>query len=329
MCAKLKDMTTTEEPDLREKEDHLRKRILEIHHTPGLEPKEKARKIQEMMQHPMTRPVSQKSQKETLLVSTTAIGRSYHDNDMNILGCSHYQRKVKILANCCDRLFPCRQCHDELSDHDLKSSDTKTMLCMECLSLQPVGQWCNVCGTKTAKYYCSKCQFWDDSNNAIYHCDDCGICRHGQGLGIDFFHCEKCNVCMSIGMKQVHKCLENNLQCDCPICGDYMFTSTNRVILMHCGHAIHLSCYQQHRKHSYQCPICLKSLGDMSLYFEYLQKELDHQPMPQAYASHTSSVFCNDCEQRSLAPYHFFYHPCKHCKSFNTTVLKTHASDRH
>ena len=61
---------------------------------------------------------------------------------------------------------------------------------------------------------------------------DCGICRIGKGLGIDYFHCKKCNVCMAISLKGRHKCIERNLESDCPICGEYMFTSTTTVIFM-------------------------------------------------------------------------------------------------
>jgi hypothetical protein len=36
-----------------------------------------------------------------------------------------------------------------------------------------------------------QCKLWDDDpEKSIYHCNDCGICRIGQGLGKDFFHCK-------------------------------------------------------------------------------------------------------------------------------------------
>jgi hypothetical protein len=105
---------------------------------------------------------------------------------------------------------------------------------MLCLTLQPAAQDCNNCGERVARYYCDKCKLWDDDpKKAIYHCDDCGICRQGNGLGKDFFHCKKCNICLNITM-QNHKCIERNLESDCPICGEYMFTSTTTVIFMVC-----------------------------------------------------------------------------------------------
>ncbi|CAO3614139.1 unnamed protein product [Cunninghamella echinulata] len=242
------------------------------------------------------------------------------------MGCQHYQRKCKLQANCCGKIFSCRFCHDEVmsSDHTIIRTDTKKMFCMLCQSVQPAGQHCQGCQQEMARYYCDKCKLWDnDPTKSIYHCDDCGICRQGMGLGKDFFHCQKCNICMAISMRDKHRCIERNLESDCPICGEYMFTSTATVIFMPCGHCIHKHCYTEYVQTSYQCPTCLKSLGDMSDYFARLDRELERQTMPSEYDKYISHVFCNDCERRSPAKYHFFYHKCGHCKSYNTTVLRT------
>ncbi|KAI9025760.1 zinc-ribbon-domain-containing protein, partial [Phycomyces nitens] len=251
------------------------------------------------------------------------------------LGCQHYQRNCKLQAACCEKIFVCRFCHDEASDHAIVRNETKNMLCMLCKTIQPAGKDCNNCGEQMATYYCDKCKLWDNiPNKEIYHCDDCGICRRGKGLGEDFFHCMKCNICMVISIKDKHRCIERNLESDCPICGEYMFTSTAKVIFMAshqyiyiydlpCGHCIHKHCYETYLQRAYQCPTCLKSLCNMKEYFNRLDQELQRQPMPVEYEHYLSYIFCNDCEEKSIAKYHFFYHKCKHCKSYNTTVLKT------
>ena len=151
------------------------------------------------------------------------------------LGCKHYQRACKLQAHCCGKWYTCRFCHDDVSDHSISRNLVKTMMCMYCWHTQPAGQKCaNIkCGKQLASYYCSICKLWDnDGKKNIYHCNDCGICRIGKGLGIDYFHCEICNVCMAMGLKGNHKCIERNLESDCPICGEYMFTSTSTVIFM-------------------------------------------------------------------------------------------------
>ncbi|KAI9481330.1 MAG: zinc-ribbon-domain-containing protein [Benjaminiella poitrasii] len=303
-------------------ESELRKKIKEIQLNKNLTTREKAKQIQHLMSHGTAQPTSHSNHSNGENASN-GYSKSYHDEEKGIMGCKHYQRKCKLQANCCQKIYSCRFCHDDVEDHTIVRNETKNMLCMKCLKLQPASNLCEHCGEEMARYYCDKCKLWDDDpKKSIYHCDDCGICRQGKGLGQDFFHCKKCNICLSISMKK-HKCIERNLESDCPICGEYMFTSTSTVIFMPCGHCIHKHCYTAYIQTSYQCPTCLKSLGDMSEYFNRLDKDLERQPMPAEYEKYISHIFCNDCEQKSPAKYHFFYHKCKNCDSFNTTVLRT------
>lgn len=107
------------------------------------------------------------------------------------LGCQHYKRNVKLQCYTCKKWYTCRFCHDELEDHHLDRPRTENMLCMLCGHPQPAAQDCAKCGVQAALYYCSICKLWDnDCSKSIYHCNDCGICRIGQGLGKDFFHCK-------------------------------------------------------------------------------------------------------------------------------------------
>lgn len=106
------------------------------------------------------------------------------------LGCPHYKRNVKLQCSACERWYTCRFCHDEVEDHSLIRRATKNMLCMLCGHAQAAAGECQGCGKPAARYYCDVCKLWDDDpQKSIYHCDDCGICRVGQGLGKDFFHC--------------------------------------------------------------------------------------------------------------------------------------------
>ncbi|RUP51124.1 hypothetical protein BC936DRAFT_149762 [Jimgerdemannia flammicorona] len=250
-----------------------------------------------------------------------------HQNEARgIMGCSHYQRGTKLKANCCGKWFSCRFCHDDISDHSIIRHETKTMMCTHCKTVQPAAQICcnSLCKKQLARYYCDKCKLWDDdASKNIYHCDQCGICRIGKGLGQDYFHCTKCNVCMNMSLKDKHRCIERNLECDCPICGEYMFTSTTVVIFMRCGHCIHQTCHNQYIETSYQCPTCLKSLWPMNTYFDRIDRVMEQQRMPPEYDDFVSHILCNDCEKKSHAKYHFLYHKCQHCMSYNTTVLQT------
>jgi hypothetical protein len=108
------------------------------------------------------------------------------------LGCKHYKRNIKIQCYDCKQWYPCRHCHDsEQLSHHLNRRATENMLCMLCCTPQPAAQWCKACGERGAWYYCDICKLWDDdSTKSIYHCQDCGICRRGEGIGKDFVHCK-------------------------------------------------------------------------------------------------------------------------------------------
>ena len=107
------------------------------------------------------------------------------------LGCVHYKRNIKLQCSACYRWYTCRFCHDAVEDHMLNRRETKNMLCMLCGCAQPASEECALCSVRGAWYYCDVCKLWDDDpEKSIYHCNDCGICRVGQGLGKDFFHCK-------------------------------------------------------------------------------------------------------------------------------------------
>lgn len=53
-----------------------------------------------------------------------------------------------------------------------------------------------------------------------------------------------------------------------------------------CGHFMHSHCFGQYTRYNYACPICAKSMGDMSVYFGMLDSILakDVCDLPPAYA---------------------------------------------
>ncbi|KAG0254064.1 hypothetical protein DFQ27_007073 [Actinomortierella ambigua] len=311
-------------------QSELRRKIMDIQRDPTISFAEKAAMIQRLMSSKWQESKKQDTGKddETNDGSSTAsaadLKTTYYNEEEKIMGCKHYSRGCKLKANCCGKWFNCRFCHDDVCDHAIVRTDTKYMLCMHCKSTQPAAQNCKDCNKQMARYYCNVCKLWDDdSKKNIYHCDDCGICRIGRGLGQDYFHCKKCNVCMAIALQNNHKCIERNLECDCPICGEYMFTSTSTVIFMPCGHCIHSKCHDAYIRTSYQCPTCWKALADMSEYYAKVDQLMEQQPMPAEYASYYSIVLCNDCEVKTETAFHFLYHKCGQCKGYNTKVLQT------
>eukprot|EP01132_Coremiostelium_polycephalum_P002437 gene2437-3007_t len=156
-----------------------------------------------------------------------------------------------------------RFCHNEQSNHEINRYATKEIVCMLCGTLQPVSNRCvnEKCGTEFAKYFCSFCNFYDDTpDKKIFHCDGCKICRLGSRD--DFKHCYNCNGCLDASTFDKHKCLQNKLSDICPVCRDDLFASREPVTFFkQCGHPIHEDCYKSMiRSNIASCPVCKKYL---------------------------------------------------------------------
>jgi len=249
-------------------------------------------------------------------------GEDLDTEPLRYLGCKHYRRNVKMQCATCERWYTCRFCHDEAEDHVLPRHQTKHMLCMFCGCAQKVSDSCVRCGRSAAQYYCGICKLWNnDPNKPIYHCSDCGICRVGRGLGKDFFHCKRCMACISMSATN-HKCIERSKDCDCPICGEYLFNSPKPVVCMECGHSIHRHCLEEHKKTSYKCPLCNKTCVNMETKFRNFDLAILTQPMPPEYRDARAVISCNDCSAKSQTPYHWLGLKCAVCNSYNTTQLQ-------
>ncbi|KAA8542369.1 hypothetical protein F0562_023494 [Nyssa sinensis] len=247
---------------------------------------------------------------------------SYRDPLKLTFGCKHYKRNCKLLAACCNQLYTCRRCHDDAADHSMDRKATSKMMCMKCLIIQPISPACSTASCNNlsmAKYYCRICKLFDDERE-IYHCPYCNLCRVGKGLGIDYFHCMNCNACMSQSLS-VHICREKCFEDNCPICHEYIFTSSSPVKALPCGHLMHSTCFQDYTCTHYTCPICSKSLGDMQVYFGMLDALLAEEKLPDEYSGQTQVILCNDCEKRGTTSFHWLYHKCSYCGSYNTRLL--------
>ena len=61
----------------------------------------------------------------------------------------------------------------------------------------------------------------------------------------------------------------------------------------------------------------------MTSYFRQIDRMLEQHNMPPEYEHFWSIVLCNDCEKKSKTKYHFLYHKCQECDSYNTKVIQT------
>ncbi|KAL4354184.1 hypothetical protein GQ457_06G009010 [Hibiscus cannabinus] len=246
-------------------------------------------------------------------------------------GCSHYRRRCKIRAPCCDEIFDCRHCHNEsknsmevdpIDRHEVPRHDIKRVICSLCDREQDVQQHCITCGVCMGKYFCSKCNFFDDDvSKNQYHCDECSICRIGGAE--NFFHCDKCGCCYSMMMKNSHNCVEKAMHHNCAVCFEFLFDTTKDITVLPCGHTIHLECVKEMQHHfRYSCPVCSKSYCDMSRAWERLDLEIASAVMPQIYQNKMVWILCNDCGEHSEVNFHILAHKCPKCRSYNTRLTR-------
>lgn len=304
---------------------------MQIQTDKDLDGVEKSKRIQELMcsGSPLCRPsrlqIAEVEAGEANTDVSEEFAITFNNEEEGILGCEHYARQAKSRAPCCGKFYTCRLCHDANESHKIDRYAIKEMMCMHCFTVQGVGQNCcnELCGKKLAKYYCDICHLFSDADKPIFHCKDCGLCRVGQGLGIDYKHCHKCRSCINSSIFDDHVCLENGLDSDCPICAEHMFTSVKPVCILKCGHYMHLECLDEYTTREFRCPICKKSLGDMSSRWRQIDEYMEENPMPEEYAGKEAEVLCYDCGQYSTVPYHFMYHRCGSgtCGSYNTTQV--------
>uniref|UniRef100_A0A1D1Y8T3 RING finger and CHY zinc finger domain-containing protein 1 n=1 Tax=Anthurium amnicola TaxID=1678845 RepID=A0A1D1Y8T3_9ARAE len=238
-------------------------------------------------------------------------------------GCKHYRRRCKIRAPCCNEVFVCRHCHNEsVADrHELRRQDIQWVICLVCDTEQPPAQVCTNCGVNMGEYFCHICKFYDDDTKKMqYHCNDCGICRVGGQE--NFFHCQKCGACYSIELRDKHSCVENSMRHHCPICYEYLFDSLNETRVLKCGHTMHSDCLEEMLSHQqYTCPICSKSVINMSRMWSKLDEEVEATIMPEDYRSRKVWILCNDCNDTTEVVFHIVGQKCRHCNSYNTRTI--------
>ena len=65
-----------------------------------------------------------------------------------------------------------------------------------------------------------------------------------------------------------------------------------------------------------QVPLCL-----LSRYFMYIQSIINSLSRFKHKDGWLQVILCNDCGRKGNAPYHWLYHKCSWCASYNTRLL--------
>eukprot|EP00037_Helgoeca_nana_P027079 m.308106 g.308106 ORF g.308106 m.308106 type:complete len:396 (-) comp27400_c1_seq1:1532-2719(-) len=224
-------------------------------------------------------------------------------------GCTHYERGCALISGCCKAEYGCRMCHDEddttKCDERFDRTRVTTIVCLQCRATQPPANECTSCGSDFGVYCCLKCRMFSDVDEGQFHCDGCGICRKGGQE--NFVHCDGCGMCLGKHVIAKHKCRQDTLKRDCPICLEHLFESVHDLFVPPmCGHVMHMECFRGLLGTSYKCPICTKSLVDMNEAFAQRRQEIAETPMPVEYREWWVTALCSDCGVRDALPVYLF-----------------------
>jgi len=229
----------------------------------------------------------------------------------------HYKNHCDIVSPHTGKIFHCRRCYD---GHTLCPGQIKEIVCRRCNLQQDISNCCTRCNLPFAKYQCIKCPVFDDDGE-YFHCDKCGICR--KGTPDLWHHCDVCGMCVPKVALKEHTCIPDKANDTCSICCEPFFKDFRSVTeIPQCGHLIHSECFSELCKHNIKCPLCSKTMFDMTDAYEELNKVrmkgLEHLTKHDVHLSN-QSIHCNDCNHQSEC--HPFNQRCKHCLSYNTRAV--------
>ncbi|KAL0236641.1 hypothetical protein PCE1_000039 [Barthelona sp. PCE] len=257
---------------------------------------------------------------------------TFANTEKTILGCAHYQRGCLTRCPDCDKFYTCRVCHDSSEDHKIDRRRVKEIICMRCSTIQEPHGTCKECGLVMGEYYCDKCRLWsnrDFDDYPIYHCDDCGVCRIGRGLGIDAKHDHKNGLCIMLSDVVQSASVIELFKTRCCICYESLFEKNTENGPLHglpCGHVLHHACFLKLIEHQQQnCPLCRKSIIPPELAaqtWSNVDKMLIDVRVEEPYRHILTIIKCNDCDKQTIAPFDFQYHCCDWCKSYNTCSMR-------
>jgi hypothetical protein len=231
--------------------------------------------------------------------------------------CEHYERKCELLSPCCNKWIGCRFCHNDNNLCDLKMDRFKIskIRCKECKKEQDVSNKCINCEINFTESFCNICKVW--TKDKIWHCTKCGFCRIGEEL----YHCDICDKCWP---NETHPCTKKLTSRDekCPVCLEELFTSKKSAYNMKCGHQMHSLCFNDYIKTKYNCPICKKSLFDMTQHWEHMKQIKSTIQIPEEYMDIKLKVSCFDCEKECETEFCIDnFLECKYCNGFNVQKI--------
>jgi len=223
--------------------------------------------------------------------------------------CKYQDNNFKIKCDLCNKIDCCTICHNKATGHMIES--ILNIICINCNTEQEFRYTCICCeeNLKT-KYSCKICNIYDNSNKYIdyKHCIKCNSCHKSQ-----YEYCKVCNLCFEYD----HKCVDKNAIC--PICLEDI--KSKKYICMICNHFIHKDCYNKLIENTYKCPMCYKTIKDMTNEYSIIEQKILESKLIDNLDTHIKEIYCNDCEKKSYSDYSRFGIKCNLCNSYNTRLL--------
>ena len=269
----------------------------------------------------------------------------YVDSVKKVKFCKHSKIYLYQFYKCCNKVYPCRFCHDEEENHQADRFNIDYVKCNFCDVFQKKSSCCTNPDCyqykKQHNYYCSKCNIWkndidynlsfidsillDKINKfkEFYHCDKCGICRVGNSE--DYKHCDSCNLCINKNKYNSHFCKINLKDQKCPICFEKIWDYSQSPHILKCGHAMHYKCFVETiNNNNFYCSTCRKAIIDLKPLWLQIDNYMNNQQMPEEYSNWESIIKCRECDTQSTVKYHFEYHKCSNseCGCYNTDLIK-------
>jgi RING finger/CHY zinc finger protein 1 len=155
------------------------------------------------------------------------------------------------------------------------------------------------------------------TNKEIFHCNKCGICRVGKEL----YHCDDCGMCYK---SKDHDCKKKitHKEDKCPVCQEIIFFSIKESLTLKCGHKIHSDCYGNYLKSNFNCPICKKSIYDMTESWNHRREYRSTYVIPDELKDFKVNISCYDCGKKNeIKWYPDGLLECSDCGSFNTQKI--------
>lgn len=276
--------------------DEKQKRILEINRDTTLSSGEKLKLIQQIMTAHVIIPTFDQT------------------------SCAHYKKTCgNFHFVCCDKIYQCCRCHNENSEC-ASPIQIDIIECLKCNKKQEPSNVCIECGEKFSRSYCGLCYIWTMKD--AYHCDECGLCR--VGIKENYFHCVNCNMCFKNPTNDNannHTCVTKIISdSKCGFCAENVHNSQEHSMQLKCGHSSHRACFiKALENNNYKCPICRKSMIDMSAHWNMMRIEIILHPLPDEIKKNVT-IICYDCGSTTNdTAFHFIGMECSSCHSFNTS----------